>query len=136
MPYELRPHTADVAVAATGRTLSAVFEATADGLAAASCDELVDSGEQLDITVSAESLEALLFEYLDELIYVRDVELVLPVDHEVSIAERAGGWELEGRARGIPLDEIDAREVKAVTYADMRIEETAAGWEAYVVFDV
>ncbi len=34
MGYALRDHTADVAVEATGGTLSAVFAATADGMAA------------------------------------------------------------------------------------------------------
>ncbi|MFC3958458.1 archease [Halovivax cerinus] len=136
MPYELRPHTADVAVAASGPTLAAVFAATAEGLAAASCDDRSEAGEGLAVSVEAESREALLFEYLDELIYVRDVESVLPVDHAVDVHETEGTWALSGSARGIPLSEIDAREVKAVTYADMRLEETADGWEAYVVFDV
>lgn len=136
MSFELRDHTADVAVSATGPTLGAVFEATADGLAAASCDRLVPAGERFELTVTAESREALLFDYLDELIYQRDVRSVLPVDNAVSIDGDESRWSLEGSARGVPLDAIDAREVKAVTYADMRLGETTDGWEAYVVFDV
>jgi SHS2 domain-containing protein len=31
---------------------------------------------------------------------------------------------------------VDARDVKAVTYSEMRLEPSAEGWEAYVVFDV
>ncbi|UTF55134.1 archease [Natronosalvus rutilus] len=185
MSYELRAHTADVAVAASGGTLEATVAAVADGLAAASCDEIPgvdadrvsggdagsdssgDSGESDDrftLEVRAESREALLFEYLDELIYLRDVRLELPVDNRVRTLERvdedagdesegAGDegaleepasrdghasdrWRLEADARGIPLATIDAREVKAVTYSEMRLEAVDDGWEAYVVFDV
>ncbi|ELY49515.1 archease [Natronolimnohabitans innermongolicus] len=157
--FELRAHTADVAVAATGETLEDVFAAVADGLAAASCDDIPDGvGERETLSVTAESREALLFDYLDELIYLRDVRVALPVDHRVDSIERPDGereseseWSLEASARNVPLTEVDAREVKAVTYSEMRLERvggederTAAdgdesddgGWEAYVVFDV
>lgn len=140
--FELRDHTADIGVYATGGTLGDVFAALADGLTAAMCDELVSGGDSFELSVRAESREALLFEYLDDLIYERDVRNVLPVDHEVTVrggddGERTGdNWTLEGRARGIPLSDVTAREVKAVTYSEMRLAETDTGWEAYVVFDV
>ncbi|MFC7237983.1 archease [Saliphagus sp. GCM10025317] len=188
MSYELRAHTADVAVAASGDTLEATVATVADGLAAASCDEIpgadadresggdvegdssgevesdADSDDRFTLEVHAESREALLFEYLDELIYLRDVRLELPVDNRVRTLERIGGdvgdesegtgdegaleetangdryaddrWRLAADARGIPLSTIDAREVKAVTYSEMRLEAVDGGWEAYVVFDV
>ncbi|WP_440764461.1 archease [Natronorubrum sp. DTA7] len=155
--FELRDHTADVAVAATGDTLEAVFAAVADGLAAASADEIPDEvGDRFSLSISAENREALLFDYLDELIYERDVRAALPVDHcveriETATKNGAGAgtsgdgeteWTLEASTRGVPLDEVDAREVKAVTYSEMRLERVDAdasdegGWEAYVVFDV
>ncbi|WP_435184743.1 archease [Halobellus sp. EA9] len=140
MPFELRDHTADVAVEAAAPTLSGVFAAVADGLAAASCDEIpAAGGETIEVAVDAQRPEALLFDYLDQLIYERDVRAVLPVDHEVRIEEPSGGrdeWRLTGTYRGVPLDRVDAREVKAVTYSEMRLDETDAGWSAYVVFDV
>ncbi|QCC60389.1 archease [Natrinema thermotolerans] len=147
MGFELRDHTADVAVAATGDSLEAVFEATADGLAAASSDDIPpETGERFSLTVTAERREALLFDYLGELIYLRDVRAELPVDNRVeSIDAPADGsdddadataWSLEASARGVPLAAVDAREVKAVTYSEMRLESVADGWEAYVVFDV
>jgi len=143
MGFELRDHTADVAVSATGDSLEATFGAMADGLAAASCDEIAtESGERFSLSVTAEGREALLFDYLDELIYLRDVRAELPVDHrvdsiDVESADSTEEWALEASARGVPLAEIDAREVKAVTYSEMSLERTDdGGWEAYVVFDV
>jgi SHS2 domain-containing protein len=139
MGFQLRDHTADIGVEATGESLEAVFAAIADGLAAASCESIPDeTGERFSVSVTAESREALLFDFLDELIYLRDVRAALPVDHRIERVDEldAEEWRLEGSARGIPLEAITAREIKAVTYSEMRLEEVGDGWEAYVVFDV
>ncbi|MFB6125936.1 MAG: archease [Halolamina sp.] len=157
MSYELRDHTADVAVAADGDSLGETVAAVADGLAAAMCDAVPDGGgERFELSVTATGREAALYDYLDRLIYERDVRGVLPVDNEATVtAERvdgASGAETGGEesgagddragvtirasARGVPLSAVVARDVKAVTYSEMRVESVAGGWEAYVVFDV
>jgi SHS2 domain-containing protein len=133
--YTLRPHTADVAVEATGGSLSETMAAVADGLAAACCDAIPDGGDRFGVDVTAGSREALLYEYCAELIYQRDARGVLPVDNAAGIVHD-DGWRLHASARGVTLDRIDAREVKAVTYSDMAVERTRSGWRAYVVFDV
>ncbi|MFQ3319541.1 MAG: SHS2 domain-containing protein [Natronomonas sp.] len=136
MSFELRRHTADVAVEATASDLASTFEDVAAGLTAAHCESVPDGvGDRFHLGVRAESREALLFDYLDELIYERDVRSVLPADHEVTIHWN-GVWALEASARGVPLDAVDAREIKAVTYSEMELAETDTGWRAYVVFDV
>lgn len=138
MSYELREHTADVAVAATGESREALFGALADGLSAASLEEWPKIGDRESLSVSAESERALLFEYLDELIYRRDVLEALPVDNRVTLLrEDDGEWTLEASARWIPADRVNAREIKAVTYSEMTLAQVDDGsWEAYVVFDV
>jgi len=136
MSYELRDHTADVGIEATGETLGGTFAAVADGMAAAMCDDVPNLGERFDLDVAAETREALLFDYLDELIYERDVRNVLPVENDATVTRRGDAWRVEGSARGVPLEAVDAREVKAVTYSEMAIEETTDGWRAYVVLDV
>jgi len=135
--FALREHTADVAVEAESPSLGGVFGAVADGMAAAMCDEIpTEGGERFELSVTAESREALLFDYLDELIYERDVRGVLPVDNEAAVTETDDEWHLTGSARGIPLETVDARDLKAVTYSEMDLSPTADGWHAYVVFDV
>ncbi len=136
MSYELREHTADIAVEATGETFSAVAAAVADGLAAAMCEDVPGTGERFELSVTAESREAVLFEYLDELIYERDVRSVLPVDNEATVVEDDGEWKVDASARGVPLADVTAREVKAVTYSEMTLERRDGEWYAYVVFDV
>lgn len=176
MSFALREHTADVAVEATGGTLGEVFAAVADGMAAAQCEDVPEAGgERHEVSVTAEGREALLFDYLDQLIYERDVGGVLPVDNEATVrasgdenpdeavqsaedpgedptenagedsaeiigegARDGGGetWHLDGSYRGVPLEDVVARDLKAVTYSEMALEERAEGWYAYVVFDV
>ncbi|GAA0551560.1 archease [Halorubrum ejinorense] len=150
MSYELRDHTADVAVEATADTLAGVFAAVADGLTAASTESVPADGERFELAVAAESREALLFDYLDRLIYERDVRLVLPADHRCTVVEpgeasegdRADAetdsdeWRLTATARGVPLGAVVAREIKAVTYSEMTLERRGDEWYAYVVFDV
>ncbi|WP_050032796.1 archease [Halorubrum halophilum] len=147
MSYALREHTADIAVEATAPTLAALFEAVADGLTAASCETVPESGERFEFTETAESREALLFDYLDRLVYERDVRLVLPAGHRCAIAGPDGAddsgssdddatWTAEASARGVSLDAVAAREIKAVTYSEMALERRDDEWYAYVVFDV
>ena len=135
MSFELVAHTADVAVEATGETLARTFEATAAGLSAAHCESIPETGDRFETSVSAGSPEALLFDYLDELIYQRDVRGVLPTDHRVTVSE-GDRPSLDASARGVPLSDVDAREIKAVTYSEMTLERAEPGWRAYVVFDV
>lgn len=134
--FELRDHTADIAVAATGASLDEGFGAVADGLAAAMCDAIPETGERFEFVVGAENREALCYEYLAELIYQRDVRGVLPVENRATVRHENDGWHLDASARGVPLSVIDAREIKAVTYSEMKITESDDGWQLYVVFDV
>ncbi len=138
MSFHLRSHTADVAVEATADTLGGVMAAAADGMAAAMAASVPDGGDRRLLDVSAESREALLFDYLDHLIYERDVRSVLPVDNDATVTapDADATWTLAGSYRGVPLADLDARNLKAVTYSEMELAETDDGWRAYVVFDV
>jgi SHS2 domain-containing protein len=151
--YALRGHTADIAVEAWGGTLSDAFAAAADGLAAACCEDVPPEGTRFGVAVSAADREALLFDYLDRLIYERDVRAVLPVANEATVtppgsdaegrqgdATGHGEWTLDATARGVPLASIRdrAREIKAVTYSEMCVEEDpeTGRVRVYVVLDV
>jgi SHS2 domain-containing protein len=145
MTYELKSHTADVAVEATADSLGGVFAACADGMAEAMTEQWPDAGDRFSLEERANAREALLYDYLDRLIYERDVRGVLPVDNDARVyAESSDGadsdssseWVVEASARGVPLGEVHARDLKAVTYSEMDLSERDSGWHAYVVFDV
>jgi SHS2 domain-containing protein len=141
--FELKEHTADVAVEATAETQSAVFADVADGMAAAMSENVpTEAGERFALEERAETPESLLFDYLDRLIYERDVRGVLPVDNEATVYEetdedgRTSEWVVEASTRGVPLGEVHARDLKAVTYSEMDLSQRDSGWHSYVVFDV
>jgi len=142
--FELREHTADVAVEAEADTLGGALAAVADGMAAAMTEEVPAGGERFAVEERAASREAALFDYLDRLVYERDVRGVLPVDNDATVREVEGGdgtdseWVVEATARGVPLADVHARDLKAVTYSQMELSERedGDGWHAYVVFDV
>jgi len=154
MPYTLCEHTADIAVEATADDCGALFGTIADGLAAAMCESVpATGGDRFEIVCRAENPTALLYEYLDQLIYERDVRLVLPVNNEATVSERdeatsfstadpanpgsnQDDWVVSASARGVPLAEVSAREIKAVTYSEMELTRRNGGWYGYVVFDV
>lgn len=147
MSFELREHTADVAVEASAESRSAVFADIADGMAAAMSEDVPEeTGERFEFEERTETPESLLFDYLDRLIYERDVRGVLPVDNEANVYEEVSQaddeedgpteWVVEASARGVPLSEVHARDLKAVTYSEMDLSERDSGWHAYVVFDV
>jgi SHS2 domain-containing protein len=134
--YTLREHTADVAVEAEANSLGSVFAALAEGMAAAMVEDVPDAGDRFDVEERAGSRERALYDYLDRLIYERDVRGVLPVDNEAVVREVDDEWVVEASARGVPLSAVHGRDLKAVTYSEMVLEERADGWHAYVVFDV
>lgn len=134
--FTLREHTSEVAVEATGQSLGEAFAATADGMAAVASESVPDGGDRFEIEVVAEDEEALLYDYLAELLYERDVRDVLPVENEATVQTDDGEWRLSGSARGVPLDALSALEVKAPTYSEMSVAEVDGGWRVYVVLDV
>ena len=136
MEFHLRDHTADIAVESLASTLEEAFAGIAEGLSRAHSPTSISGNKKFHLNISSESKESLLFDFLDMLIYERDVYNVLPTNHEVSITQKGDIWNLEGIYYGVPLDTIDSREIKAVTYSDMKIEKTPKGWRLYVVFDV
>jgi len=148
MSYTLREHTADIAVEATAPPSRRCSSRSATGLTAASCETIAEGGDRFEFTVTAESREALLFDYLDQLIYERDVRLVLPADHRCTIAESddpesddsesndEAMWTVEVTARGVPSTPSPPREIRLSPYSEMVLDRRGGEWYAYVVFDV
>lgn len=136
-----------------------VFEHTADlgiRMRACSLDELfVDAGrgliEQLanlatvrpvivkTITLTSDSLEYLLFDWLSELIYTFEESHVLLGQFDVLVTEVAGVFQLTATCRGEVAEETRHEldhEVKAITYHGLFVRQSTDGWEAEVIIDI
>jgi SHS2 domain-containing protein len=135
--FEEIPHTADWSFRAFGGDLCELFENAAHALFAlegAQARRPADETMRL-VTVSAIDYPSLLVNWLTELLWLQESH------HETYLRfriERLSPTELCAEAFGAPLTRLDTptARIKAVTYHNLTIEQTARGWEAVVVVDV
>lgn len=90
------------------------------------------AGPWREVALEAPDREALLVEWLNELIYRAEVEREVATEFEVT---DAGDRTLRARFRAVPVPEPPAL-VKAATLHGARVTATAKGVEADVVLDV
>ena len=103
MPYRYLEEigTADIAFEATGRDLAELFSDAADATTNVMIDniEAIQPRETRQIKLSNDKLDMLLFDVLQELIFLKDAERLLLRIREVQIAERDEKYFLKiGRA--------------------------------------
>jgi SHS2 domain-containing protein len=131
---------ADVAFEAWGATLEELFVAAADATTSTMAEAgTVGDRERRPIRLEEEQADLLLLRLLEEIIYLKDAAGLIVRVPWVRIHRRDGRFVLEAEARGEPLDPLRHRlraDVKAVTLHRLRVEQTAEGWEAFVVLDV
>jgi len=135
--YELINHTADIGIIAYGNTKEEAFEVAAEAMFDLICPlDKVEDKERFDIEVDAEDLESLLVTWLNELLYVFDVKKLIFKKFNVTLI---GNNQLISHCFGEKFDpkkhEI-IREIKAVTYNLLKIENKDNQWMIQVVFDI
>src|SRR5438552_13263018 len=91
MPYTYLEEigTADIAFEATGRDLSELFREAVDATTNVMIDniEAIQSRETRQIELSNDKLDMLLFDLLQELIFLKDAERLLLRMHQLEIKE-------------------------------------------------
>lgn len=94
--------------------------------------EAEPSGEARTIEVSSVDREALLVDWLNEIIFLAEVERWVAVDLDFSAASET---HLKASARGASVADPPAL-VKAATFHGLAVEERDGGLQAEVIFDV
>lgn len=136
--YEILEHTADVGIRAFGPTFESVFEQAAWGLAeilgAKALKEGLGQAPVRAVKATASDREALLVDFLNELLFLHESEEAAFSDVRVT---RLNDQEVEATVELTPLEgEPETTGVKAATYHQLSIEETDGGYEARVYLDV
>jgi len=129
--------TADLMVEARGRTLGEAFaQAALSFFNAFTPLEKIEAKEEFEVQAEGRDLESLLFNLMDELLYINDVENLVAkeVDVEVDMERLVAVARCRGE-RFQPGRHEPGIMVKAVTYHLMEIKETPEGWIVRVVFD-
>jgi SHS2 domain-containing protein len=142
--FELLEHTADVGIRARGATLEEVFEHATEGLAevlgalrpAGPGEE--GPGETIAVEVSASDPGGLLVDWLNEVLWLREVRATRPAVVAGVRVDRVGDDTAAGSVvLGGGGPEQDGTSVKAATYHRLRVEpDPAGGWLAEVYLDV
>jgi SHS2 domain-containing protein len=133
--FEFFDHTADIGVRVFGTTLEELFVNAAAALYEAIGARKKEERRRKNITIKAESVEDLLHDWLAELLFEFSARGVIYDEFEISNFK---SQIIEATACAGPADLSEARaEVKAVTYHQLRVEQSVDGsWTATVIFDV
>ena len=134
--FELLEHTADVGIIAHGNDLNQLFVNAASGLFSLITDlENISDSIEKRVKVTAMDREGLLFEWLNELIYLLDRNNMVFSRFFIT---KINDTELKARIYGEKVNlskHSIKRGVKAATYHMLRIDQNN-GFKAQVIFDI
>jgi len=129
-------HTGEVGIVATGATAQEVFAVTAQALFGLLADlDGVEEHHSIEVEVASESMEELLVEWLNELIYQSESKGLLLKRFEV---RELSSRRLRARCFGEKIDPKNHRlgsGVKAATYHQATVRGDGQ-WHAQVILDV
>jgi SHS2 domain-containing protein len=131
---------ADVAFVARADSLPSLFEAAARALTDVMVDRRTVAGRvERRIEVKSPSVDRLLYDFLTELIVIKDVDSLLFKDYNVSIASRGHALDCVMLGEEIDRERHALRnDVKAVTMHMFEVKKKGrrGWWEATVVLDI
>ncbi|MHB9132219.1 MAG: archease [Armatimonadota bacterium] len=130
--YERIAHTADLAIRVWGRDLPALFANAAVALFDMMTEPPAVEDRERTVTVESMDVEALLVDWLNELIYLHEVEGETFTRFEITEFSEVS---LTACVYGGPTTR-KLKAVKAATFHDLTIRDTTEGVEARLVFDV
>jgi SHS2 domain-containing protein len=132
MGYEEIPHTADWSIRAWAQDVEGLLAESARGMYWLAGTKFADE-PRLTQTFETEEPdnESLLVAFLSELVYYAEQENLGFNDFDIQI----NNGRLKAELGGAPLQSMD-KAIKAVTWHNLKIIETARGLEVEIVFDV
>ena len=134
--FELLEHTADTGIIAYGKDLKQLFANAAKGLFNLITDlESISDSVKKKVKVAATNREGLLFEWLNELIYLFDINNMVFSRFDIIILNDTGlEAEIYGEKVNFSKHDIK-RGVKAATYHMLKIDHNKV-FKAQVLFDI
>lgn len=125
-------HTADWELEVWAPDLPALLEQAARGMNALSGVQIEQGPvQQRSFVLPATDSEKLLVSFLSELLYAQERDGLVFVRFNLTLHEDR----LLARVEGVPLHSLE-KEIKAVTYHNLKLRQTQRGVEARIVFDV
>lgn len=135
VPYRVLPHTADTGLEATAADLGGLVAELATGMFALMTDEGDPRGKVFEFVVSSPTPEDLVVDALSEMLFRAECDEVT-FSHIEAVEVDQGGLTIRATARHLDAADLSGPPIKAVTYHDLEVAETADGWRGRVYFDV
>jgi SHS2 domain-containing protein len=133
--FELIEHTADVGLIAYGETLAEAFANAAYGMFSIIAElDAVQEAESRRVEINEDDLEGLLFEWLNHLIYLFDVEMLLFRRFDII---DLNGFQLKAVCYGEKYDPSRHHlktGVKSATYYMLKVDKEKS--QVQVIFDI
>jgi SHS2 domain-containing protein len=132
--HEMRRHTSEVALHVRAGSLGDLLAEAGRGLAEVELAgaDCIPGGPARPIFVSSSDREALLVDWLNELIFLADLDRWVAMDFSIDLAEST---QVRARVSGVTLEWAPSR-VKAATFHGLRVENVPGGLEATIILDV
>jgi SHS2 domain-containing protein len=134
MGFEEVEHTADKALRIFGANLTELFLSAAEGLIylMAADVSMISTEIEKSIELDAIDAESLLVEWLSELAYWAESEMIVFNKFRI---KNVTDTHLEAIISGVKAPKFE-KHIKAVTYHNLKIIKTSQGLEATIIFDV
>jgi len=135
--FEILEHSADEKFHAEGESKEEALKEVVKAFA-----EIVggdtDGEYHHSISVEAESLESMFYDFLDELIFLQDSEgVVISHAEELTLEQLENGWRLETTVLTDSItSDMNLLDIKAPTYNEMEIDYRDHKWVFEAVLDV
>ena len=141
MSYTFLDHTADIAVQVSGETIEELFLSSADAWKESVIEQKEFSGNDIkNISITGESLELLLVQFLGELNYfLLTKKWLMNSVVDLNIKKQNDRWHLNTKING---EEYNAarhflkEEIKAITFHQMEIKKKKNEFSTIIVFDI
>lgn len=133
-------HTSDVQIHSWGDSLEEAFELAALAMFGYMTDiDAVEINQEEDVTAEGHDIESLLFNFLDEVLFLFCAEPFLTCK-EIKIVELdRENFKITAKCRGEPFDlgkHPQGTEIKAITYSNLQIYDDEDKHEIYVIVDI
>lgn len=139
MSYEILDHTADAKFRAKGDSMEEAFSESVKAFAEIVGTDPEAGDTRHKIEVKSENSEALLFDFLDELIFIQDANNVA-VSHtdDLQIEDLEEGYKLSATIwTDIITEGMSLLDIKAPTYNEMEVDyQKGEGWITQAVLDI
>ena len=135
--FKFFEYTADVKYEAYGKTLAEAFESAALVVPTVITQDKIRPIKTKKIKIKAKTKRALLYDFIEELIFMIDTNHLLFSEVNVKITGEEGAYVLDAFLKGDLYKNYECHgDIKSMTYSDMAIKEKKNKVTLTIVLDI